>query len=110
VQQIYRGWALLGFVVVGAFASTAALAVLQRGQGTSFYLALAATLCIALSLAVFFLFTFPANRATQNWTVLPDGWETLREQWEYSHATVAVLYFIALASLALSVISSRPKS
>lgn len=110
VQQIYRGWALLGFVVVGAFAVTAALTVLQRSEGTSFYFALAATLCIAFSLFVFFLVTFPANKATQNWTMLPDGWETLRKQWEYSHATGAVLYFIALASLALSVISGRAES
>ena len=62
VQQIFRGWASLGFIVVGALVATAMLTVLQRGAGTAFYLALAATLCIALSLAVFFLFTFPANK------------------------------------------------
>jgi hypothetical protein len=107
VQQIYRGWALLGFIVVGALVTTAALTVLQRGEGAAFYLALAATLCIALSLAVFFLFTFPANKATQNWTVLPQRWEALRRQWEYSHATGAVLYFVALASLTLSIILNR---
>ena len=107
VQQIYRGWALLGFAVVGALVSTASLAVLQRGKGAAFHFTLAATLCIALSLAVFFLVTFPANKATQNWTVLPEGWEALRRQWEYSHATGAVLYFVALASLALSLILSR---
>lgn len=107
VQQIYQGWALLGIAVVGALLSTAALAVLQRGEGAPFYFALVATLCIALSLAVFFSFTFPANKATQNWTVLPEGWEALRRQWEYSHATGAFLYFVALASLVLSVVSGR---
>lgn len=104
VQQIYRGWALLGIAVVGALVSTVVLAVLQRGQGATFYFTLAAALCIALSLAVFFLVTFPANKSTQDWTVLPQGWEGLRRQWEYSHATGAVLYFVALASLALSLI------
>jgi hypothetical protein len=83
------------------------LTVLQRGAGTAFYLTLAATLCIALSLAVFFLFTFPANKATQNWTVLPQQWQALRQQWEYSHATGAILNFVALASLTLSIIFSR---
>jgi hypothetical protein len=107
VQQIYRGWALLGFIVVGALVATAMLTVLQRGAGTSFYLALTATLCIALSLAVFFLFTFPANKATQNWTVLPQQWQALRQHWEYSHATGAVLYFVALALLTLSILFSR---
>ena len=107
VQQIYRGWALLGFIVVGALVVTAALALLQRGQGIAFYFAFVAAVCIALGLTVFFLVTFPANTATQNWSVLPPQWETLRRQWEYSHATGAVLYFIALASVTLSIIFSR---
>ena len=107
VQQIYRGWERLGFAVVGALVSTASLTVLQHSKGAAFYFTLAATLCIALSLALFFLVTFPVNKATQNWTVLPEGWEALRRQWEYSHATGAVLYFVALASLAFSLILGR---
>lgn len=107
VQQIYRGWALLGIVLVGALLSTASLTTLLRGQNAPFYTALAATLCIALSLVVFFSFTFPANQATQNWTVLPDGWETLRRQWEYSHAANAILYFVALTLLVVSGLYGR---
>jgi hypothetical protein len=107
VQQIYRGWASLGIAVVGALLSSATLTALQRGKTASFYCALTATLCIALSLVVFFSFTFPANKLTQNWTVLPEAWERLRRQWEYSHAASALLYFLALAMLALSVIVER---
>jgi hypothetical protein len=107
VQQIYRGWAFLGIAVVGALLSTAALAAHQFGKGRSFYLALGAAVCIALSLVVFFTVTYPANKATQNWTVLPEGWEDLRRQWEYSHAAGAILYLAALAMLALSVIAER---
>jgi hypothetical protein len=110
VQQIYRGWALLGIAVVGALISTAALTWLQRGEGAPFYFALLATVCIALSLIIFFSFTFPANQATENWTMFPEQWEGLRRQWEYSHATGAILYFIALASLVLSVLSSPAAS
>jgi hypothetical protein len=73
----------------------------------TFYFTVVAVLCIALRLAVFFLVTFPANKATQDWTVLPQEWETLRRQWEYSHAIGAVLYFVALASLALSLVWDR---
>jgi hypothetical protein len=102
VQQICRGWALLGIAVVGALVSTLALAILERGKGSVFYLSLAATLCIAASLAVFFLYTYPANQQTSNWTVLPENWEQLRRQWEYSHATGAGLYFLALFALTLS--------
>lgn len=107
VQQLYRGWALLGIAVVGALVSTAALTVLQRGTGRPFFLALTAALCIALSLVIFFSVTFPANQATQNWTVLPEGWEALRRQWEYSHAAGALLYFVAMAAHALSIITER---
>ena len=64
---------MLGIAVVGALLSTAALTLLERGKGASFYFALAATLCVALSLIVFFSVAFPANKATQNWTVLPEG-------------------------------------
>ena len=46
VQQLYRGWAWLGVVAVGALR--------------------------ALPL-VFFVFAFPANRQTQNWTPWPTG-------------------------------------
>lgn len=37
-------------------------------------------------------------------TVLPEGWETLRYQWEYSHAASAILNFVALFTLLLSVL------
>jgi len=50
VQQIYRGWALLGIVVVGALVSSAVLAGLVRRTPTAFYLTAGAALCIALSL------------------------------------------------------------
>jgi hypothetical protein len=70
VQQIYRGWALLGIAVTGALVSTAALAVQVRHRPAEFYLVVAAAPCIALSLIVFFVFTFPANRQTANWTAV----------------------------------------
>ncbi|WP_228526968.1 DUF1772 domain-containing protein [Noviherbaspirillum soli] len=78
VQQIYRGWALLGFVLVGALVVTVLLALLQRGEGIAFYFVAIAALAIALGLAVFLIFTLPVNRATQNWAILPPGWEALR--------------------------------
>jgi len=107
VQQIYRGWALLGIVVVGALVSTTALALQVRGTPAEFYLTVAAALCIALSLLVFFVFTFPTNRQTSNWTVLPENWQELRRRWEYSHAVGAGLYFLALSLLTLSLLVGR---
>src|SRR5687767_395 len=60
VQQIYRGWALLGVAVIGALISAGVLTWLRRGSGAPFYFALMATVLISLSLVVFFWFTFPA--------------------------------------------------
>jgi hypothetical protein len=104
VQQIYRGWALLGIAVIGALVSTLVLSVLMRGNYRMFYLTLTATVCIALSLIVFFTFTYPVNQQTVNWTVLPENWQELRRQWEYSHAASAGLYFVAFITLTVSML------
>jgi hypothetical protein len=104
VQQIYRGWALLGVVVIGALVSTAAYVVVIRKQRKPFMLAVIAILCLAGTQALFWTFTFPANQLTANWTVLPDDWAVLRRQWEYSHATSAFLNLAALVALILSVL------
>ena len=69
-------------------------------------MALGAGLLVALSLAVFFAWTFPANLATENWTRMPEDWEALRRRWEYSHAANAGLLFLALCSVVLSVLDS----
>jgi hypothetical protein len=104
VQQIYRGWALLGVVVFGALASTATLAIeVRRSPGIS-GLCAASAACVAVSLLVFFVFTYPANQATSNWTMMPDNWMDLRRNWEYGHATGAILYFAALAMLTVALL------
>jgi hypothetical protein len=107
VQQIYRGWALLGFVVAGALLSTLILTILVRHDRKAFVFALAAFLCIAGTQAIFWTYTYPANAATNNWTFLPENWTVLRRNWEYSHAASAGLNVIALISLSLSVLSSK---
>jgi hypothetical protein len=107
VQQIYRGWALLGFVVIPALLSTLALAVLVRRRPGEFGPALTAFLALLGSQVVFWTFTFPANQQTANWTILPDNWAALRRQWEYSHAAAAILDLVALLGVIVSVLSGR---
>jgi hypothetical protein len=107
VQQIYRGWALLGVAVIGALVTSGLAALQVRARPRAFYLTLGATACIALSLIIFFMFTYPANQQTQNWTALPENWESLRRQWAYSHAAGAGLYFLALSALTLSLLVDR---
>ena len=106
-QNIYRGWALLGIVIVAALVADIVLAWMQRGQGTPFTLALAAALCLAATLVIFFAWTFPANQATSNWTTAPANWDVLRRQWEVSHAVNAVVTFVALCAVTLSVLVAR---
>ena len=107
VQQIYRGWAMLGFVVAGALLSTLVLSVMVRRWPRQFALALSAFFCIVGAQILFWTFTFPANQQTSNWTALPENWMMLREQWEYSHAASAVLDLIALIALILSLVTER---
>jgi Domain of unknown function (DUF1772) len=104
VQQIYRGWAMLGIVEAGALFSTAVLALVIRKKRKGLILTLMALLCILGALVVFFTFTYPVNQQTINWTVLPPNWQELRNQWEYSHAARAGLYLTALITLILSVL------
>jgi hypothetical protein len=104
VQQIYRGWNLLAVVVFGALLSTLALTITVRHDRKAFIFALIAFLCIVGTQIVFWTYTYPTNQVTNNWTVLPENWAALRRQWEYSHATSALLNLLAMISVSISVL------
>ena len=106
-QRIYDGWALFGVVLIGSIVADAIAAIASRAQFWPFVLAALASLLMLGTLAIFFAFTFPANQATVNWTMAPDGWQALRRQWEISHAVNAVVTFAAFCCMSLSVILSR---
>ena len=111
VQQIYQGWAWLGIVVVVAMLINFAGAMLTRDRPRQFGLSLAAGLLIAVTLAIFFTWTYPANQATVNWTFIPGDWERLRMQWEYSHAVNAALTFAAfLCSVGAALSTQAPQA
>jgi hypothetical protein len=90
-----------GLSVPLAVLSVLALTVTLRGTGASFTFALIALLLLIGELVVFWGFTAPVNRATDNWTMLPENWEQLRAQWEYCH------YVLAMGTLAMSVLDWR---
>ncbi|AYG61629.1 DUF1772 domain-containing protein (plasmid) [Rhizobium jaguaris] len=108
IQTIYNGWAILGLLWPAAIIANALLAVIVRSQQWPSWFAAFAALCFAFMLAIFFFWTLPANNATANWTEIPRHWETLRRQWEYSHAANAVLAFAAFCLTALSATTWRP--
>src|SRR5690606_10323280 len=108
VQSIYRGWSLFGFVLFGALFANLALAIaLARQQRRAFGFALAALILVAANLAIFFLWTYPANQATSNWTVAPADWDAHRIRWELSHAANALVMFAAFCCAVLSVLTTR---
>jgi hypothetical protein len=104
VQQVYRGWALLGIPVGGALISTLVLVFNVRREPRVLLWTLIAVACIVGTQALFWAFTYPANQQTLNWTVLPANWQELRQRWEYSHAAGAVLNIIAHSALVLSIL------
>jgi hypothetical protein len=57
---------------------------------------------MAVTLVIFFTWTDPANRATSNWSIVIADWESLRWQWELSHAANAILTFVVLCCATLS--------
>src|SRR5215471_18235399 len=96
--------ALFGIVLFGALIANLAHAIVLHELGRSFRYALASFLLIAANLAIFFVWTFPTNQATNNWTVVPKNWNALRIQWEYSHAANAVVTFAALVCVVIAVL------
>ncbi|MBX3571330.1 MAG: DUF1772 domain-containing protein [Mesorhizobium sp.] len=97
VQGIYAGWAWFGVPMIAAILANVALGVSEWGlDRTASVSAFVAASLIAISLGVFFLFVFPGNQATANWTETPENWEALRRSWEYGHAANAVIVFAAL--------------
>jgi len=107
VQEIYRGWALFGIPMVGAVPVTMVLAFMLRAQAVPFRLAVITVLCLLGALTIFFVRIYPANQATQNWTVVPADWMEWREQWEYSHAANAILIFAGWCALVTAALVTR---
>lgn len=106
-QGIYRGWARFGIVLVGALVSDLVLAAMLRGHRTASILAFIGALSIATVLATFFIWIYPANQATENWTVVTENWPALRTHWEYGHAANAILTFLGLCCVTLAALSAR---
>ena len=106
VQHLYAGWSWLGVVVMGALVSTFLLTVLIRERLRQFVLACIALGSVFVTQVIFWTFTFPVNQQTHNWTTLPVNWMTLRERWEYSHATAAAFDLIAFIAIVLAVLAA----
>ncbi|MDR7127111.1 hypothetical protein [Pseudotabrizicola sp. 4114] len=108
VQSIYAGWALFGVVIFAAIAANGYLSLtLRRTDRAAARWALVSALLIGLTLVIFFVWVFPGNQATANWTSIPANWDELRRSWEYGHAVNAIITFVALLATGRA-IAGRP--
>jgi hypothetical protein len=104
IQQVYRGWNQLAYLLVIQLVSMLVIAGLSWHEPRVLWPTLAAVLFLLCAQAVFWTFTYPANVATDNWTTIPAEWESLRTRWEYSHALGAVFQFLAMSALIIAVL------
>jgi hypothetical protein len=107
VQQAYRGWDRLAFLLVIELASMIAVAILYWRDPPVRWAALGAIACLVVAQIIFWSFTYPANVATSNWTSIPNDWQRLRRNWEYSHAAGAIFQCLAMAGLIVAALSRR---
>jgi hypothetical protein len=87
--------------------SASQLSLRSSSRRNAFLLSLAAVLCLAATQVIFWMFTYPINAASNNWTTMPANFEVARRQWEYSHAVNTVLTFVALVTITLSVFADK---
>jgi hypothetical protein len=108
VQRIYLGWWVAGLFLPAALILNLALAFVVSADRFAFVLACIAAGLIVLNLAIFLVWTQPVNTVTNNWALRLENWQTLRAQWEYSHAVNAGVTFLAFCATTLAAL--RPAS
>jgi hypothetical protein len=104
VQQIYAGWWQFAYALAVQLIAIIALLFLYRHQTHTFLAVFVALLCLIAAQILFWIYTQPANAATNNWTTQPGNWEALRRHWEYSHAGGAVFQLLAFCALVVAVL------
>jgi hypothetical protein len=82
-----------------------AIAALSWHEPRVLWPTLAAIVCLLCAQAVFWIYTYPANVATDNWTTIPAEWESLRTRWEYSHAIGAAFQLLAMSALIIAALA-----
>jgi hypothetical protein len=99
VQKAYRGWNQIAWALGVQVIALASAAILTRVERRVMVLTLLALACVLAAQGLFWTFTYAANVATENWTAVPDNWDGLRWQWEYSHAAGAAFQLLGFCLL-----------
>lgn len=112
-HSLYRYFASVGaFAELGAAACLVVLFILLRNGRAVFHLTLAATLCIAAGLGVWFAVVSLANAQMAQWNSLPlpANWTDGRRKWECGHAASAAVDLLGFGALMLAVVVDTPRS
>ena len=105
VQQAYRGWNQLGYLLAVELIAMLVVATLSRHEPRVLWPTIIAIVCLIAAQALFWIFTYPANVATNNWTAVPAEWEDVRARWEYSHLAGAAFQIMAMSALIVAVLA-----
>lgn len=104
---LYSLFGTVGAVIdVGTLIAVVALAILTRSRPGG-RLALAGAALFVLAHAAWWGFVFPMNARLAAWTAgpVPAEFLAVRNQWEYSHAAIAVLKLAGFAMLVSSALA-----
>lgn len=107
-QSLFQYFGTVGaFIEGGAWISAILLALFVRKHKPAFRLTAIGAGCLLAAHVAFWWFIFPINAEIGRWTLdtIPANWTRIRSQWEYTHATRAILQILGLASLLLSVLA-----
>ena len=105
-QVVFSKLSWVYFVELLAFLLTLVLVILERKKKRTFILLLIALIAFVISIAIFFIFTLPPDLATSRWSVLPENWKSLRDQWEYSNEWRALINLIGFSFLVLAMLKN----
>jgi hypothetical protein len=104
VQRAYDGWNRLAYLLAVELSGILAVIWLYRAEPRVWWPATAALAALVAAQAIFWIWTFPANQATNNWTSQPQNWEILRRHWEYSHLAGAAFQLLDITALIVAVL------
>ena len=114
-STLYRYYGTIGGPIqVSSILASVTLSFLSR-HSRGFWLTVAGTFCLIVSLGLWFVLVQPVNVEWGN--VLQTGprsavvqsYLKLRERWEYGHVAAFIVWFFGVALLTLSVIADTPQ-
>jgi H+/Cl- antiporter ClcA len=104
----FAWFALVGAPLdVGSILLGAAMTFVLRRRPPAFWLALAATVCYAASLATWLAVVAPMNAVLAQWEPgpVPETFEAVRNRWEAGHIGITAIKFVGLCCVIAGALS-----